>query len=81
LSIRSDLARQRIRIHRIAIRETEENMSLITRLRDFAAERVRARSRLRTYMLIRSLPVALQKDIGWPDGVSARHFASKADRR
>jgi hypothetical protein len=56
-------------------------MSLITRLRDFAAERVRARSRLRTYMLIRSLPVALQKDIGWPDGVSARHFASKADRR
>ena len=42
-------------------------MSILSSIGRFAAEFNAARARHQTERTIRSLPVELQKDIGWPD--------------
>ena len=54
-------------------------MALFERIRSIVRHRVRARSRMQTYQLIRSLPIEIQKDIGWPDGVHARALRQGCD--
>ncbi|MGB3389258.1 MAG: hypothetical protein WBA88_14860 [Pseudaminobacter sp.] len=50
-------------------------MSVISTIGRFAAEYATARNRRRTEREIRSLPLEIQKDIGWPD-VQPRRQAS-----
>jgi hypothetical protein len=45
----------------------EKVMSILSSIGRFAAEFSAARARHQTERTIRSLPVELQKDIGWPD--------------
>ncbi len=42
-------------------------MSVLSSIGRIAAELAAARSRLQTEQSIRSLPIEIQKDIGWPD--------------
>jgi hypothetical protein len=48
-------------------------MRLVTKLKQFAEERRKARQRLRTYLMIRRLPEQIRKDIGWPAEDRARN--------
>lgn len=50
-------------------------MSVISTIGRFAADYAAARSRRQTEREIRSLPLDVQKDIGWPD-VEPRHRVS-----
>ncbi len=47
-------------------------MSIISSIGRLAAEFNAARARYQTERTIRSLPVELQKDIGWPDAFEKR---------
>jgi hypothetical protein len=51
-------------------------MSIISTIGRIAAEYSAARSRYLTERQVRSLPVEIQKDIGWPDA----HATSRAPR-
>jgi hypothetical protein len=46
-------------------------MSILSSIERLAAEFTAARARHQTERTIRSLPVELQKDIGWPDAFDA----------
>ncbi len=48
-------------------KEKEMEMSILSSIGRIAAEFSAARARHQTEQSIRSLPVELQKDIGWPD--------------
>ncbi len=48
-------------------------MSILSSIGRIAAEFSAARARHQTERSIRSLPLELQKDIGWPDAFDARH--------
>jgi len=45
-------------------------MSIFSSIGRIAAEFSAARARHKTELTIRSLPVELQKDIGWPDAIN-----------
>lgn len=47
-------------------------MSLLSSIGRIAAEYSAARARYQTEVSIRSLPIELQKDIGWPDAYHPR---------
>ena len=51
-------------------------MSILSSIGRIAAEFSAARARHQTERTIRSLPIELQKDIGWPDAFEHRHAAS-----
>jgi hypothetical protein len=46
-------------------------MSILSSIERIAAEFTAARARHQTERTIRSLPIELQKDIGWPDAIDA----------
>jgi hypothetical protein len=47
-------------------------MSILSSISRLAHEYAQARSRYLTERSIRSLPIELQKDIGWPDAYESR---------
>ena len=47
-------------------------MTILSTISRLAADYRARRRRLATYLEISSLPVELQKDIGWPDGAEER---------
>lgn len=49
-------------------------MSIYTALSHFTEEWRAARREARTYRIIGSLPLEVQKDIGWPDGQRTRSY-------
>lgn len=49
-------------------------MSIYSALTHFAEEWRAARAEARTYRVIGSLPLEVQKDIGWPDVQHTRKF-------
>ena len=54
-------------------------MSIYTALHNLAIEWHAAREEARTRRMIASLPVEVQKDIGWPDSVVSRTTAGRRD--
>ena len=48
-------------------------MSILSIIGRFAAEYSEARARYLTERSIHSLPIELQKDIGWPDAYESRN--------
>ena len=53
-------------------------MSILSSIGRLAAEFSASRARYQTERTIRSLPVELQKDIGWPDAYQTRQNRSFA---
>lgn len=51
-------------------------MSLLSSIERIAAEFTAARARHQTERTIRSLPIELQKDIGWPEASDPRRPSS-----
>ncbi|MGO4835330.1 hypothetical protein AB4144_24040 [Rhizobiaceae sp. 2RAB30] len=49
-------------------------MSIYSALSHFAGEWRAARAEARTSRIIGSLPLEVQKDIGWPDGHPTRNY-------
>jgi len=55
-------------------------MSILSSIGRIAAEFTAARARYQTERTIRSLPIELQKDIGWPDALD-RETGYRRDAR
>ena len=55
-------------------------MSILSSIGRIAAEFSDARARYQTERSIRSLPIELQKDIGWPDAFERGHRLSPRRR-
>jgi hypothetical protein len=60
-------------------RQRRRTMSIYTALHNLAIEWHAAREEARTRRMIASLPVEVQKDIGWPDSVVSRTTAGRRD--
>lgn len=67
-------ARMRVaRIGKGPDNQEEKIMSILSTIGRIAAEFSAARARHQTEQTIRSLPLELQKDIGWPDAFDKEH--------
>jgi hypothetical protein len=53
----------------------EIDMSILSSIGRIATEFTAARARYRTERAIRSLPIELQKDIGWPEAADSNTMA------
>ena len=51
---------------------TENEMSILSSIGRLATEFSAARARFQTERAIRSLPIELQKDIGWPEAADTK---------
>jgi hypothetical protein len=69
-SMRNIQATERVHAGRATTQENE--MSILSSIGRLATEFSAARARFQTERAIRSLPIELQKDIGWPEAADTK---------